>query len=87
MKFILPINFVMAKFSVPFVESFCKSLRERCLNTEFFSGLYFPVFSQKTGKYGPEKLRIWTLFILQVLQIILNQLMKNNVKIIEECDE
>ena len=27
-----------------------------------FSGLYFPVFSPNTGKYGPKKLRIWTLF-------------------------
>ena len=26
-----------------------------------FSGPYFPVFSPNTGKYGPEKLRIWTL--------------------------
>ena len=39
-------------------------LREKCLNTEFFSGLYFPafgliteryVFSPNAGKYGPEK--------------------------------
>ena len=27
-----------------------------------FSGPYFPVFSPNTGKYGPEKLRISTLF-------------------------
>ena len=27
-----------------------------------FSGPYFPVFGLNTGKYGPEKLRIWTLF-------------------------
>ena len=27
-----------------------------------FFGPYFPVFSPITGKYGPEKLRIWTLF-------------------------
>ena len=27
-----------------------------------FSGLYFPVFGLNTEKYGPEKLRIWTLF-------------------------
>ena len=31
------------------------SLREKCSNTEFFSGPYFPVFSPNTGKYGPEK--------------------------------
>ena len=28
-----------------------------------FSGLFFPVFSPNTGKYGPEKFRIWTLFM------------------------
>ena len=27
-----------------------------------FSGPYFPVFSPNAGKYGPEKLRIGTLF-------------------------
>ena len=27
-----------------------------------FSGQCFPVFIPNTGKYGPEKLRIWTLF-------------------------
>ena len=26
-----------------------------CLNTEFFSGSYFPVFVLNTGIYGPEK--------------------------------
>ena len=41
------------------------SLREKCPNTEFFSGPYFPaytrdteylsVFSSDKGKYGPEK--------------------------------
>ena len=31
------------------------SLHEKCTNTEFFSGQYFPVFSPNTGKYGPEK--------------------------------
>ena len=29
--------------------------REKCPNTKFCSGLYFPVFSPNTGKYGPEK--------------------------------
>ena len=52
------------------------TLREECLNTEFFSGLYFAAFGLNTeryevsvhilspnaGKYGPEKTRIWTLF-------------------------
>ena len=49
-----------------------RALREKRLNTEF-SGPYFPVFglnretyevislfSPNAGKYGPEKLRIWT---------------------------
>ena len=27
-----------------------------------FSGSYFPIFSSNVGKYGPEKLQIWTLF-------------------------
>ena len=27
----------------------------KCLNTEFFSGPYFPVFGLNTGKFGPEK--------------------------------
>ena len=33
-----------------------KLQREKCPNTEFFSGPYFPVFRPNTGKYGPEKL-------------------------------
>ena len=31
------------------------SLREKCPNNEFFSGLHFPVVSPGTGKYRPEK--------------------------------
>ena len=31
------------------------TLREKCLNTEFFSGPYFIVISPNTEKYGPEK--------------------------------
>ena len=51
------------------------SPREMCLNTEFFLVRIFPnsdwirrdtsylsLFSTNAGKYGPEKLRIWTLF-------------------------
>ena len=39
-----------------------------------FSSPYFPVFRQNIGKYGPEKLHIWTLFtqwitILQKLSL------------------
>ena len=30
-------------------------LREKCSNTEFFSGPYFTVFGLNTGKYGPEE--------------------------------
>ena len=30
-------------------------LREKCTNTEFFSGPYFPVFSPNAKKYGSEK--------------------------------
>ena len=49
--------------------------REKCLNTEFFLVRIFPhsdwirrdtpylsISSPNGGKYGPEKLRIWTLF-------------------------
>ena len=32
-----------------------QSLREKCPNTEFFSGQHFAVFSANTGKYWPEK--------------------------------
>ena len=37
-------------------KNFVKNVRIRS-----FSGLYFPVFSSKTEKYGPEKLQITTL--------------------------
>ena len=33
----------------------CLSLRKECPNTEFFLVRIFPLFSPKTGKYGPEK--------------------------------
>ena len=36
-------------------EQEAEALREKCSNTKFFSGPYFPVFSPNTGKYGPEK--------------------------------
>ena len=52
-----------------------KTLREKCPNTEFVLVRIFPysdwirrdveylsVFSPNTGKYGPKKLRICTLF-------------------------
>ena len=31
------------------------TLREKCPNTEIFSGPYFPVFGLSTGKCGPNK--------------------------------
>ena len=31
------------------------TLREKWLNTKFFSGQYFPVFGLNRVKYGPEK--------------------------------
>ena len=31
------------------------ALPEKCPNTEFFSGPYFPVFIPNTGKCGPGK--------------------------------
>ena len=47
--------------------SFCKNSRKyvhcgKSIHTQSFSVPCFPVFSPNTGKYGPEKLRIWTLF-------------------------
>ena len=33
----------------------------------FFCGPYFPVFELNTGKYGPEKPRIWRLFKQKLL--------------------
>ena len=48
---------------------FKHALREKCPNMDFFLVCISPhsdwirkVFSLNTGKYGPEKLRIWTLF-------------------------
>ena len=37
------------------------TLREKCPDTEFFWSV-FSIFKLNTGKYGLEKLRIWTLF-------------------------
>ena len=43
-----------------------KSLREKCANTEFLLVRifteYLSIFSPNAGKYGPEKLRMRTLF-------------------------
>ena len=38
-----------------------QTLREVSKN-KVFSGPYFPIFSPNTGKYGPEKTPIWTVF-------------------------
>ena len=35
---------------------------EKCLHTEFFSSPYFSIFGLNSENYGPEKIRIWTLF-------------------------
>ena len=42
-------------------------LREKCPNTEFFWSVFSHIWtvygvSPNVGKYGPEKLRIWTIF-------------------------
>ena len=42
-----------------------KVFKDHCVKSAkygVFSGPYFPVFSPNAGKYGPEKIRIWTLF-------------------------
>ena len=52
------------------------TLHEKCPNTEFFLIRIFPhsdsirgdteylsIFSMNVGKYGPQKIRIWTLFM------------------------
>ena len=56
------LRFEFSLFWITLEERDGLSLREKCPNTEFFSGPYFPVFGLNTGKYGPEKLRFWTLF-------------------------
>ena len=38
------------------------TLSGKCPNKEFFSGPYFPVFSPKTGRYGPEKTPYWDFY-------------------------
>ena len=54
--------------------SYCvKSVRIRS-----FSGPHFPVFSPNAGKYGPEKLRIRTLFTQWVLSWISKILPQTN---------
>ena len=43
----------------------CSKFLQNCVKIaqiQSFSGPYFPIFSPNTGKYGPEKPRIWTLF-------------------------
>ena len=46
------------------------SLRENCPNKEFFL-VQISVFSPYAGKYGPEKLRIWTLFTQSIRHCLL----------------
>ena len=45
-----------------FSESFCTYHCVKSVRIRSYSGLYFPTFELNTGKYGPEKLRIRTLF-------------------------
>ena len=59
--------------------SFCKNSRKyvhcrKSIHTQSFSVPCFPVFSPNTGKYGPEKLRIWTLFtnVSFILEVLLD---------------
>ena len=52
------------------VDTTWRTLREKCPNTEVFSGPYFPVFGLNTEIYSvrmqentdQKKLRIWTIF-------------------------
>ena len=39
-----------------------QTLHEKCLHTEFFSSTYFSIFGLNSENYGPDKIRIWTLF-------------------------
>ena len=62
------------------------TLREKCPNTEFFSGPYFPVFGLNTGKYGPEKTSYFNTFyavifngIIQRFVIIVIQIISSPV--------
>ena len=42
---------------------------EKCPNTEFFPGLFFPVFSPNAGKYAPEKARYLETFHAVLLTV------------------
>ena len=44
-----------------FIKFPCSQHYVKSIQIRSFSGPYFPVFSPNTGKYGPEKLSIWTL--------------------------
>ena len=50
--------------------SLCDSLREKCPNTEFFSGPYFPVFELNTEKYGPQKTPYLDTFQAAIVQTV-----------------
>ena len=53
--------FTMSKIRNYFISS--ETLRERCLNTEFFLGRIFPYSVRIRENTEQEKLRIWTRFI------------------------
>ena len=73
--FSLRIMWIKCFSSIPFRKT---SLRERVQIRSFFLPVFsciqsgqISVFSLNTGKYGPEKLRIWTLFTQCLFQWIL----------------
>ena len=49
------LNFFLEISFTSFIFLKIQSLREKRPNTEFFSGLYFPVFGLNKTKYGPEE--------------------------------
>ena len=55
------------------VEHFAKSIR-----IWSFSGPYFPVFSLNAGKYGPEKLRIRTLWRSEKFRLLKGVVISDN---------
>ena len=49
----------ISSISIPkYASKYCT----KSIQMQSFSGPYFPAFELNSGKYGPEKLHIWTLF-------------------------
>ena len=59
------------------------TLREKCSNTEFFSGPYFPVLGVNTGKYGPEKTLYFDIFHEVALRMSLKSKNINKMRMSE----